>query len=84
MSRKEIYAKVKELNLQEEIKKKYGDNYTRVSNTELEAIIANHIAKTSTPRRVNSCGRDYKLDKLIEVLKKKHILLYSEVAYINS
>nr|DAG89179.1 MAG TPA: hypothetical protein [Crassvirales sp.] len=84
MSRKEIYAKVKELNLQEEIKKKYGDNYTRVSNTELEAIIANHIAKTSTPGRVNSCGRDYKLDRLIEVLKKKHILLYSEVAYINS
>ena len=45
MSRKELYAKVKELNLQEEIKKKYGDNYTRVGNTELEAIIAKHTAK---------------------------------------
>ena len=85
MSRKEIYAKVKELNLQEEIKKKYGDNYTRVSNTELEAIIANHIAKTSTPRRVKGgCGKGCKCNKLIEVLKKKHILLDSEVAYINS
>ena len=85
MNRKEIYAKVKELNLQEEIKKKYGDNYTRVSNTKLEAIIANHTAETLTPRRVKGgCGKDCKCNKLIEVLKKKHILLDSEVAYINS
>ena len=81
MSRKELYAKVKELNLQEEIKKKYGDNYTRVGNTELEAI----IAKSSTTGGVKSgCGKGCKCDKLIEVLKKKHILLGSEVAYINS
>ena len=82
MSRKELYAKVKELNLQEEIKKKYGDNYTRVGNTELEAIIAKH---TATTREVKgSCDKGCKCDKLIEVLKKKHILLGSEVAYINS
>ena len=85
MSRKELYAKVKELNLQEEIKKKYGDNYTRVGNTELEAIIAKHTAKSSTTGEVKSgCGKGCKCDKLIEVLKKKHILLGSEVAYINS
>ena len=85
MSRKELYAKVKELNLQEEIKKKYGDNYTRVGNTELEAIIAKHTAETPTTGGVKSgCGKGCKCDKLIEVLKKKHILLGSEVAYINS
>ena len=85
MSRKELYAKVKELNLQEEIKKKYGDNYTRVGNTELEVIIAKHTAKSSTTGGVKSgCGKGCKCDKLIEVLKKKHILLGSEVAYINS
>lgn len=85
MSRKELYAKVKELNLQEEIKKKYGDNYTRVGNKELEAIIAKHTAKAPTTREVKSgCGKGCKCDKLIEVLKKKHILLDSEVAYINS
>lgn len=85
MSRKELYAKVKELNLQEEIKKKYGDNYTRVGNTELEAIIAKHTAEATTTGGVNSgCGKGCKCDKLIEVLKKKHILLDSEVAYINS
>lgn len=85
MNRKELYAKVKELNLQEEIKKKYGDNYTRVSNTKLEAIIVKHTAKTPTTRGIKgSCGKSCKCDKLIEVLKKKHILLDSEVAYINS
>lgn len=85
MNRKELYQKVKELNLQEEIKKKYGDNYTRVGNTELEAIIAKYTTKTPTTEGVNvSCGKSCKGDKLIEVLKKKHILLDSEVAYINS
>ncbi len=85
MSRKELYAKVKELNLQEEIKKKYGDNYTRVGNTELEAIITKHTAEAPTTGGVKSgCGKGCKCDKLIEVLKKKHILLGSEVAYINS
>ena len=85
MSRKELYAKVKELNLQEEIKKKYGDNYTRVGNTELEAIIAKHTAKTPATGGVKGgCGKGGKCNKLIEVLKKKHILLDSEVAYINS
>ena len=85
MNRKEIYAKIKELNLQEEIKKKYGDNYTRVDNTELEAIIAEHTAKATTTGGVkSSCDKGCKCDKLIEVLKKKHILLGSEVAYINS
>ena len=85
MNRKEIYAKVKELNLQEEIKKKYGDNYTRVDNTELEAIIAKHTAKATTTGGVKSgCGKGCKCDKLIEVLKKKHILLDSEITYINA
>lgn len=93
MNRKELYAKVKELNLQEEIKNKYGDNYTRVGNTELEAFIAKHTTKPSkssspnkseaTKKATDSCSK-CKCDKLTEVLKKKHILLDSEVAYINS
>lgn len=39
MERNEIYAKIKELNLQEEVKKTYGKNYTMVSNDNLERII---------------------------------------------
>ena len=89
MNRKELYAKVKELNLQEEIKNKYGDNYTRVCNAGLEAIIAKHTTKLSKPSRSSAKGVTEscvkcKCDKLIEVLKKKHILLNSEVTYINS
>ena len=85
MSRKELYAKVKELNLQEWIKREYGDNYTRVSNTKLEAIIAKHTAETSTTGGVeDSCGKGCKCDRLIEILRKKHILLDSEMSYINS
>ena len=95
MNRKELYAKVKELNLQEKIKEQFGENYTRVSNEALAFIIANYnkvekpksetkvsiskVAKESTVATESS-----KCDKLIEVLKKKHILLNSEVDYINS
>lgn len=95
MNRKELYAKVKELNLQEKIKEQFGENYTRVSNVELALIITNYkkvekpksetkvsiskVAKESTVA-TKSC----KCDKLIEVLKKKHILLNSEIDYINS
>ena len=85
MSRKELFAKVKELNLQGEIEEKYGNHYTRVSSPKLEAIIANHTVKAPTTERVEGdCSKGCKCDKLIEILKKKHILLGSEIAYINS
>lgn len=44
MERNEIYAKIKELNLQEEVKKAYGKNYTQVGNSGLEKIIWNYDA----------------------------------------
>ena len=88
MNRKELYTKVKELNLQEEIKKKYGDNYTRVGNIKLASMIAKHtVPKVKSKPKVASkiaSGKGCKCDKLVEVLKKKHILLDSEVSYINS
>ena len=95
MNRKELYAKVKELNLQEEIKKKYGENYTRVSNAELAFIIASYkkvekpksetkVSISTVAKESTAATESCKCDKLIEVLKKKHILLNSEVDYINS
>ena len=44
MERSEIYAKIKKLNLQEEVKKTYGKNYTQVGNSDLEKIIWNYDA----------------------------------------
>lgn len=48
MTRKEIYAKIKELNLSEEVKKKFGDNYTRVPSDKLEALINSKANKKKT------------------------------------
>ena len=48
MTRKEIYAKIKELNLSEEVKKKFGDNYTRVPSDKLEALINSKVSKEKT------------------------------------
>lgn len=44
MERKELYAKIQQLGLQEEVKKTYGKNYTMVSNSNLEQIIWNYDA----------------------------------------
>ena len=92
MNRKELYAKVKEFNLQEKIKNKYGDNYTRVGNEILEEAINAYINSSKIPLKKetpstsvnNTIEHSCKCDKLIEVLKKKHILLNSEIDYINS
>ena len=95
MNRKELYAKVKELNLQEKIKEQFGENYTRVSNAELALIIDsyNKVEKPKSETKVSIskvakestiATKSCKCDKLIEVLKKKHILLNSEIDYINS
>lgn len=39
MNRKEAYQKIKELNLQDEVVKRYGDNYTRVTTDKLCELI---------------------------------------------
>ena len=95
MNRKELYAKVKELNLQEKIKEQFGENYTRVSNAELAFIIASYkkvekpkseieVSISKVAKESTVVTESDKCDKLIEVLKKKHILLDSELDYINS
>lgn len=78
MNRKELFVKVRNLRLQEKIKKRYGIDYTKVSNVKLEAIISECTTKNQSKSKRCKC------DKLIEILKKKHILLDSEVDYINS
>lgn len=40
MTRKELYNKITELNLQEEVKKACGRNYTQATNSVLESVIA--------------------------------------------
>ena len=80
MSRKELYNEIKSLGLQDEVKAVTGDNYTRASNEQLKTIIDNAVEGLKCSNVNNSA-----LNKLVEILAKKKILLKSEVnAIINS
>ena len=80
MGRKELYNEIKSLGLQDEVKAVTGDNYTRASNEQLKAIIDNAVEGLKCSNVNNSA-----LNKLVEILAKKKILLKSEVnAIINS
>lgn len=93
MNRKELYKKVVELNLQEEVKKVCGRNYTQASNSVLEEVVNKaEIAKnmaavaattfnspSSDTTKVNIAD---KFEKLIKILSHKRILLGSEVKSI--
>ena len=76
MDRKTLYFKIAELGLKDECVKRFGKNYTQVSNVELEKL----IIECETSLKTNtSCKNCDKLNKLINILAKKHILLKSEV-----
>ena len=44
MTRAEVYAKIKEYELQVEIKNKYGFNYTNLSTATLASVVADYEA----------------------------------------
>lgn len=87
MNRKEIYAKIKEYNLAEAIKKTFHENYTRIPSANLECFISDYVSSRGKEQEVigNTCKdavEKSSLVKLVETLQKKHILLKSEVDYI--
>lgn len=53
MERKEAYAKIKELNLQEECKKKYGKNFTQCKTDELTHLVQSFIIKEKKTNEIN-------------------------------
>lgn len=74
MTRAEVYAKIKEYGLQETIKNHYGYNYTNLSTATLLTEVRDfEIASLTDDEDV-----DYRLNDLIELLYKKHILCKSE------
>ena len=79
MNRKELYNEIKSLGLQDEVKAVTGDNYTRASNEQLKTIIDNAVVGLKCSNVNNSA-----LNKLVEILAKKKILLKSEVNAINN
>ena len=87
MNRKEIYAKIKEYNLAEAIKKTFHENYTRIPSANLECFISDYVSSRGEEQEVISDTRKDDVEKsslvkLVETLQKKHILLKSEVDYI--
>lgn len=59
------------MNLQEEVKARYGKNYTQCTNEQLNEVVTS--VYKSTPCEANA------FQKLVDVLVKKRILLKSEV-----
>lgn len=80
MSRKELYDKVRELGLADAINKKYGDNFTRVSNSNLEEAIKAHLTKKKEDvTKVAICkGCKEAVIKLISTLQIKRIITAKE------
>ena len=80
MDRKQIYNEIRSLDLQEEVVKTFGKNYTQCSNVDLLSII-NSVKNSIEEVKNKSCFCAF--DKLIEI-QRKRILLNSEVEEIMS
>ena len=85
MSRKELYAKVKKLGVADAIKTKFGDNYTRVSNANLEDFLRGFgkkitkkesAFKKEKKKATGSCKEA--MVKLLSTLQAKRALIAKE------
>ena len=91
MERKEAYEQIKKLGLQKECKKKCGKNFTQCKTSELEAVIKAAKVRVETKVKTTKAAskttikigesRD-SFSKLLDILKKRHILLESDVKEI--
>lgn len=82
MNRKQLYNEITSLGLQEEVKSKYGKNYTMCSNADLQKVIDEvhkGLDKLHKGGFGVNCGS---ICKLVDILAKKKILLKSEVEAI--
>ena len=98
MERKEAYEQIKKLGLQEECKKQFGKNFTQCKTNELEYIIdsfnknkvkavtevATKVKYTKATTKTATKTEEPKdsFNKLLAILRKRHILLESDVKEI--
>ena len=64
--RAELYAKVKELNLQDKIKAKFGKNFTQCKGSDLEAMIAEAGGEAATPKDSDKKVDNKPVEKVVE------------------
>lgn len=91
MERKEAYEQIKKLGLQEECKKQFGKNFTQCKTNELEGVINAAKVKVGTkvkttkaaPKTVTKTEEPKdSFNKLLAILRKRHILLEADVKEI--
>lgn len=86
MNRKQLYNEITSLGLQEEVKSRYGKNYTQCSNEILQKLVDEvhrGLDEISSPKGRGVEQEVYNsLTALVEILAKKKILLKSEVDII--
>lgn len=84
MSRKELYNKVRELGAADAIKAKFGDNFTRVSNANLEGFLRGFGKKTTPAKKVTKATTKETKDtgsaivKLLSILQTKKVITAKE------
>lgn len=84
MLRKELYKKVKELGAADAIKAKFGDNFTRVSNANLENFLRGFGKKTTPVKKVTKAtakktkGAGDAVVKLLSILQTKKVITAKE------
>lgn len=84
MTRKELYNRVKELGAANAIKTKFNDNYTRVSNADLEAFLRGFGKKTTPTKKVTKAttketkGTSSAIVKLLSILQTKKVMTAKE------
>ena len=98
MERKEAYEQIKKLGLQEKCKAQFGKNFTQCKTNELEYIIdkfnknkvkavtkvATEVKPVETTTKVTAKTEEPKdsFYKLLAILRKRHILLESDIKNI--
>ena len=91
MERKEAYEQIKKLGLQEECKKQFGKNFTQCKTSELEAVIEAFKARVGTKVKTTNTTTENttkteepkdSFNKLLAILRKRHILLESDIKEI--
>ena len=91
MERKEAYEQIKKLGLQEECKRQFGKNFTQCKTNELEEIINAELkyvkAEVETDNAITEAMTKIEepkdaFYKLLAILRKRHILLESDIKEI--
>ena len=92
MERKEAYEQIKKLGLQEKCKVQFGKNFTQCKTSDLEEIIKAELAyieakeiktnKATTKATAKTEEPKDSFYKLLAILRKRHILLESDIKEI--